>query len=101
MSRMRAAGCFVTVAGSIVVLVALWLGFSDVKVAWTGDASLSCGNIFGPQTKLDPSLVSEFQQQCATARSRRLSGVWEMLVVGLVALGAGGCLLLNWQSATT
>jgi hypothetical protein len=94
MSRTRAAAYAVTVAGSVLVLIAMWLGFSDVQVGWTGDASLSCGNIFGPQTKLDPSLVSEFQQQCAQARSRRQSGFWETMVVGLVALGAGGFLLL-------
>jgi hypothetical protein len=93
MSRTRAAARTVMVVGGVLVLVALWLGFSDVTVAWTGDASLSCGNILGTQTKLDPSLVGEFQHQCTEARSRRESGFWKMLVAGLFALAAGGCLL--------
>ena len=82
MSRTRAAAYTVTVVGGILVLVALILGFSDVTIAWTGEASLSCGNIFGSQTKLDRSLdrqvwpVDEFQQQCTEGRSQRRSGVW-------------------------
>jgi len=97
MSRTQVAAYLVALVGGILVVVALLLGFSNVGAPGTatgeaGDAS--CGSLFGSEPTWEGPLSHDMPQLCSAARSDRQTAVWGLLAGGVVALGAGGGLLL-------
>jgi hypothetical protein len=97
MSRTRVAASLVALVGGILVVVALLLGFSSVDAPGTGmgeAGDVSCGSIFGSEPTWEGPLSHYMPQLCSAARSDRQTAVRGLLVAGVVALGAGGALLL-------